>query len=52
MLKLTELKSRISDVGKMLGGMKMFGCRAIVINSIKRMMYKVAVPAALYGPET
>ena len=44
----TEVKSRINDVGKVLGGMKAFICRAMGMN-VKRTLYEeVAVPTAIY----
>ena len=36
---MIEVKSRISNVGKVLGGMKLFSCRAMEI-SIKRRLYE------------
>ena len=41
-----EVNYRIIDVGKVLGGMKVFNCRAMVMN-IKRRLYEgVALPTA------
>ena len=34
-----EVKCRINDVGKVLGGMKVFSCRAIGMN-VKRRLYE------------
>ena len=49
----TEVKSRISDAGKVLGGMKkVFCCRTMAINLKRRLYEGVAVPTALYGAET
>ena len=45
------MKSRINDVGKVLGGMKVFSCTAMGMN-IKRRLYEgVAAPTVLYGAE-
>ena len=41
----------ISDVGKMLRGMKVFSCRAMRINIKERLYVRIAMPAALYGAE-
>ena len=48
-----EVKSRINEAGKVLGGMKrVFRCRSLGMN-VKRKLYEgVAVPTALYGSET
>ena len=48
----TEVKSRIKDVGKVLGGMKKkFNCREMGID-VRRELYEgVAVLTALYGDE-
>ena len=41
----TEVKSRINDVGKVLGLMKkVFSCRSIVMNVKRRLYERVAVP--------
>ena len=49
----TEVKSRINEVGKVMGGMRrVFNCRSLGM-SVKRRLYEgVAVPTALYGSET
>ena len=48
----TEVKPRINDVRKVLGGMKMvFSCRAMGMN-VKRRLYGVTVPTAVYGTGT
>ena len=48
----TEVKSRINDIGNVLGGVKkMFSCRAMGIN-VKRLNEGVAVLIAPYGAET
>ncbi|KAK3869735.1 hypothetical protein Pcinc_024963 [Petrolisthes cinctipes] len=46
----TELKSRVNEVGKVLGGMnRMFGCKSLRMD-VKRKLYEgIAVPTALYG---
>ena len=44
---------RISDIRKVLGGMKtVFSCRAMGLNVKRRLYEEVAVPTALYGTET
>ena len=43
------MKSWISEVGKVLGGMKeVFSCRAMGMNVKKRLYEGVAVPTAVY----
>ena len=44
-----EVKSRINDVGKVLGGMKVFSCRVMRMNVKRRLYEGVAVPTVLYG---
>ena len=45
------MKFRISDIGKVLGGMKVISFRAMGIN-VKRSLYEeVDVPTPLYGAE-
>ena len=47
------MKSRINDVGQMLGGMqKEFSCRMMGRNVKRRLYEGVAVPTALYVAET
>ena len=49
----SEMKSKIKDVGKVLGWMKkVFSCRAIGMNVKRRVYERVTVFAALYGAET
>ena len=45
----TEVKSRINDVGKVLGGMMVFSCRAMGMN-VKRRLNQGGV--AQYGAKT
>ena len=47
------MKSRINDVGKVLGGIKkVFSYRVMGMNVRRRLYEGVAVPTALYEPET
>ena len=46
------MKSRINDIGKVLGGMKIFSCRAMEMNVKRRLYEEVAVLTALYGAAT
>ena len=49
----TEVKSRMNDIGKVLGEMKkVFSCRAMGMNVKRRLYEGVAVPTVLYGAET
>ena len=49
----SEVKARVNEVGKVLGGLKqMFGCRSLRMNVKKRLYEGIAVPTALYGAET
>ena len=48
----TEVKRWISDVGKVLGGMKVFSCRVMGMYVKRRLYEGVAVTTALYGAET
>ena len=44
----TDVKSRINNIGKVLGGMKnVFSCRAMGIN-VERLHEGIAVSTALY----
>ena len=46
------MRSRINNVSKVLGKMKVFSCRAMRLN-VRRRLYGVAVmPIVLYGAET
>ena len=45
------MKSRINDIGKVLGEIKAFSCRAMGIN-VKILYEGIAMPTALYGAET
>ena len=48
-----EVKFRISETGRVLGGMKkVFKCRALRMNAKRRLYEGVVVPTALYGAET
>ena len=45
----TDVKSRINNIGKVLGGMKnVFSCRAMGMNVERRLYEGVAVSIALY----
>ena len=49
----TEVKSRINDVRKVLGGMKeVFSCKVMGMNVKRRLYEGIAFPTALYGVET
>ena len=42
------MKSRINDIGKVLGGMNVFSCTAMGMNVKRRLYEGVAVFTALY----
>ena len=46
------MKSWINDVGKVLGGMKVFSCEAMRMNIKRRLYDRVAAPNVLYWAET
>ena len=49
---VAEMKSRINDVGKVLGGMKVFSCTVIAMNVKRRLYEGVAVPTTPYVAKT
>ena len=47
------MKSKISDVGKVLGGMKkVFSCRVMRMNVKRRLYEGIVMPIVLHGAET
>lgn len=47
-----EVKSRVNEVGKVVGGMsRLVGCRSLRMGVV-RLYEGIVVPSALYGAET